>query len=75
MYQPGAVPSHPPDPDPPPPPTDDERTEAWVLARFVELGFTVAEAEAFVHARADWHEAQRMLLRGCPSVTAMLILL
>lgn len=40
------------------------QTEAWNLARFLELEFTLEQAETLVLLHADWHEAERLIKAG-----------
>lgn len=40
------------------------QTEAWVLARFLELGFTLSQGENLLMVNADWHEADRLIKAG-----------
>lgn len=63
-----------PDPETGREPSEDERTVSWVEERFRELGFNDRQAAVLADARADWHEAKRMLDRGCPHLDAVDIL-
>jgi hypothetical protein len=52
----------------------------WNLERFVEIGFTLAQAEALTDARVDWHEAQKLVgpappRKPCDHATAFDILM
>lgn len=49
-------------------------TDIWIEERFLELGFNHLQAEALREARADWHQAERMLDQGCSHEHATLIL-
>ena len=36
------------------------------LEQFRELGFNIRQRKALITARADWHEAKKLLDAGCP---------
>lgn len=55
-------------------PTEVEIVRSHVEERFLELGFNVLQAEALADAGADWHEAERLIEKGCPHSTALDIL-
>lgn len=56
-------------------PTEDFTVLANVCDRFVECGFEVTDAIELAAVHADWHEAQRLLERGCSHELVVKILL
>lgn len=46
-------------------PSEKEMTDTWVEERFRSLGFDALQATTLRLARADWHEARRLLDQGC----------
>lgn len=55
-------------------PSEKEMTDTWVEERFRSLGFDALQATTLRLARADWHEARRMLKQGCSHEHALSIL-
>jgi hypothetical protein len=53
---------------------DQELVDSWVERRFLQLGFTPDQARDLRQAGADWHEAERLLDRGCTHQLATTIL-
>lgn len=45
---------------------DDARLHDWLVARFLEIGFTQTAARILADRRADWHYAADLRERGCP---------
>ncbi len=59
--------------------TDDTVTETlrvarWVSERFQALGYDESHADLLAHHEADWHEAARMIAKGCPLPVAFKLL-
>jgi hypothetical protein len=54
--------------------TERQEVEHWKHERFKELGFDDGEAQWLVMVGVDWHEAQRLILRGCDLVMVKRIL-
>lgn len=54
--------------------SEDERVELWNLEFFVRLGFDGDAVSALLHWRADPHEAERLITRGCSHELALRIL-
>ena len=46
----------------------------WWMALFVESGFEPWQAEILIENGVDWHDADDLKKRGCPSATAVMIL-
>lgn len=47
------------------PPTGKQMVDTWVEERLRELGFDDVQAVTLRMARADWHQAARLLDLGC----------
>jgi hypothetical protein len=47
-------------------PDEDIEVLRWRRRRLRDLGFAEDEIRCLIEARADWHEAERLLLQGCP---------
>lgn len=47
----------------------------WHIRNFVSLDFTKGQAERLELENVDWHDAERLITRGCSHETAMLILI
>ena len=47
------------------PPTEKEMVDTWVEERLRALGFDEVQSVTLRIARADWHQAARMLDMGC----------
>ena len=45
--------------------TEDERVLRWRLDRFNRLGFDSETAVRLAASKADWHEVESWLERGC----------
>ena len=45
---------------------EDERIEMWRQEQLARLAFNETEIESLLEARADYHEAARLLRQGCP---------
>lgn len=48
-------------------PTEAERVFTYGVLMFEGLGFTPPQAERLVTEGADWHDAERLVKRGCPT--------
>lgn len=49
-----------------PPPVDEAaQTEAWQIARLLELGFTLPQATLLAAAGVEWWSAKRLIDGGC----------
>lgn len=55
-------------------PTEVEIVRSHVEERFRNLGFNTMQAEALADAGADWHDAERLIVRGCGHEIALDIL-
>lgn len=55
-------------------PTEVEIVRSHVEERFRNLGFNTMQAEALADAGADWHEAERLIVKGCDHEIALDIL-
>lgn len=55
-----------------PPPEDIVRSH--VEERFRHLGFNELQAETLADAGVDWHEAERLIDKGCDHLVALDIL-
>ena len=71
--------NHPPSPEPipaPPPEWDYEelRFHAWRRKQFRALEFSRVQTQCLDLAGADWHEAERLISRGCARDIAVEIL-
>lgn len=65
-----------PDPEPADQEADERvRVAAYSCRMFEDLGFGSVGAMLLVAAGADWHEAKRLIEKGCPLDMAMEILL
>lgn len=53
---------------------EEERIEMWRQEQLARLGFNETEIESLLEAGADYHEAGRLLRRGCPHVRVVEIL-
>lgn len=53
---------------------EDERIEMWRSEQLSRLAFNEAEIESLLEAGADYHEAARLLRRGCPHARVVEIL-
>ena len=55
----------------------DEMDRVWdhVVKQMESLGFNPVQAISLADAGVDWHEAQRLLNKGCPHERAMHILI
>jgi hypothetical protein len=42
------------------------RVYRWRVCRFLELGFTLRQARRLADGTAGWHEAEALLMAGCP---------
>lgn len=47
----------------------------WHIRNFISLDFNKGQAERLELESVDWHDAERLITRGCSHETAMLILL
>jgi hypothetical protein len=46
--------------------TDRQKLHEWKQARLEALGVPYPESWALAVGTVDWHEAERLILRGCP---------
>lgn len=63
------------DEQPPRHPTEAERVETFVQQQLRLLGFNEYQAFELVMRGVDWHDAQRLLRKGCTPEQAILILI
>jgi hypothetical protein len=42
----------------------------WRVRRFLDLGFTLRQARTLAGGEAEWHNAEKLLGRGCSRETA-----
>ncbi|GIV03965.1 MAG: hypothetical protein KatS3mg015_2795 [Fimbriimonadales bacterium] len=56
-------------------PTDEEITISWDEEQLRALGFNEFQARALADAGISWHEAERLIRRGCPLELALDLLL
>lgn len=53
---------------------EDERMALWRESQFARLGFDEPEIASLLEAQADYHDAARLLGRGCPHDRVVAIL-
>jgi hypothetical protein len=51
-----------------------EQIELWRVDRFVRLGFNGEQVAALLEASVDAHEAERLVVAGCPHELVVSIL-
>ena len=51
---------------------DEPLTHSWRVAQLTRLGVPVTMAEVYAE-RIDWHQAARLVQRGCPARLALRI--
>ncbi len=56
-------------------PDEDDRTLSWVEEQFRHLGFNDWQAASLADAGCDWHDAKRLIDRGCSYELAIDVLL
>ncbi|GIV03678.1 MAG: hypothetical protein KatS3mg015_2508 [Fimbriimonadales bacterium] len=56
-------------------PTDEEIILSWEEEQLRALGFNSWQAQALADAGVSWHEAERLIRRGCPPELALDLLL
>lgn len=49
------------------------RVRDWRRDQFLELGFTLSDAEALAKSSADLHQARKLVSAGCERATAFRI--
>lgn len=54
--------------------SDDDRVYVWRADRLIELGLPLHDAVELAATRIDWHDAERLVRRGCPPHTVARIL-
>lgn len=57
------------------PPNHEDDVHVWEVARLVELGYRVADAEELADRGADWHRIRDLLAMGCSRADARRIIL
>ena len=50
---------------------EERKLRHWLEERYLELGFNALQSRALIASRADWHDVQRALQRGCSHETAI----
>jgi hypothetical protein len=56
------------------PETERLRVVRWRSRMLQDLGMDEARADFFAHGPGDWHEAERLILNGCPPELVLEIL-
>lgn len=54
---------------------DEQDRFHWAVGQLAQLGFPEEDAEALALAGVDWHDAAKLIERGCPVHLAVCILL